>query len=71
MKILKLKPTDEEVKRYAVSYMEGRGSFEYCRNVLEVLNKRAKALVEEVDQQGTGEKGGSEGVLKILEKMIV
>jgi geranylgeranyl diphosphate synthase type 3 len=65
--ILKLKPEDEQVKRYAVSYMEGTGSFEYCRKVLITLTERARRLVDELDD---GEKKGK-GVLKILDKLTV
>lgn len=67
LNILKQKTDDEQVKRYAVSYMEGTGSFEYCRKVLATLMDRARRLVEELDE---GEKKGR-GVLKILDKMTV
>ena len=69
LNILKQKPTDEVIKRYAVKYMESCGSFEYCKKVLATLNERAKRLVEEVD--AVGKSGNSGGVLKILEKMVV
>jgi geranylgeranyl diphosphate synthase, type III len=69
LNILKQKTTDEEVKRYAVKYMEITGSFEYCKKVLETLGERARKLVAEVQAQGEGGKGGA--VLKILEKMVV
>ncbi|PMD44932.1 geranylgeranyl pyrophosphate synthase-like protein [Hyaloscypha variabilis F] len=65
--ILKQKPEDEQVKRYAVSYMEKTGSFEYCRKVLATLTERARLLVEELDD---GQKKGK-GVLKILDKFSV
>ena len=67
LNILKQKPDDEQVKRYAVSYMEGTGSFEYCRKVLATLTERATILIEELDDGG---KKGKE-VLKILNKMTV
>lgn len=67
LNILKQKTDDEQVKRYAVSYMEGTSSFEYCRKVLATLLDRARRLVEELDE---GEKKGR-GVLKILDKMTV
>jgi geranylgeranyl diphosphate synthase, type III len=67
LNILKQKTDDEQVKRYAVSYMEGTGSFEYCRKVLSTLMERARRLVEELDE---GSKKGK-GVLKILDKMSV
>lgn len=63
--ILKQRSTDEEVKRYAVSYMEGTGSFRYCRAVLKGLGERARKMVAEVDAD-VGEGGG---VLEILGKM--
>jgi geranylgeranyl diphosphate synthase type 3 len=65
--ILKLKPEDEQVKRYAVKYMENTGSFEYCRKILTTLTARARRLVEELDD---GESRGK-GVLKILDKLTV
>jgi geranylgeranyl diphosphate synthase type 3 len=67
LNILKQKTDDEQVKKYAVSYMEGTGSFEYCRKVLETLTERARKLVEDLDDGGT--KGAR--VLNILNKMAV
>jgi geranylgeranyl diphosphate synthase type 3 len=66
---LKQKPEDEQVKKYAVSYMEGTGSFEYCRKVLATLTERARSLVEELDGGDAAKKG--KGVLKILDKLTV
>lgn len=72
LNIIKQKPNDDEVKKYAVRYMENTGSFEYCRNVLETLEVRARKLVAEVDAQdgevGIGKAGA---VLKILENMAI
>lgn len=68
LNILKQKTDDEQVKRYAVQYMDGTGSFEYCRKVLSTLTERARRLVEELDEGGNN-KGN--GVLKILDKMSV
>ena len=65
--ILKQRSTDEEVKKYAVAYMERTGSFQYCREVLKGLEHRARKMVRELDA-GAGE---GEGVLKILSKMAV
>lgn len=67
LNILKQKTEEEQVKRYAVSYMEGTGTFEYCRKVLNTLTERAKLLVGELD--GGGKKGT--GVIDILDKMAV
>ncbi|KAG4440887.1 geranylgeranyl diphosphate synthase 1 [Cadophora sp. M221] len=82
LNILKQKTDDEQVKRYAVSYMEGTGSFEYCRKVLGTLTERARVLVGDLDGVGAvggvGEKNGNgivngsgSGVLNILDKMAV
>ena len=67
LNILKQKTDDKQVKRYAVKYMEGTGTFEYCRKVLETLMQRARRLVEELDDGGNKGKG----VLRILEKMEI
>jgi geranylgeranyl diphosphate synthase type 3 len=67
LNILKQRSTDEEVKRYAVSYMERTGSFKYCRKVLGELLEKASNLVEEMD----GGKGEGAGVLAILGMMNV
>jgi geranylgeranyl diphosphate synthase type 3 len=79
LNILKQKTTDEEVKRYAVKYMESKGSFEYCKKVLKTLGERARKLVAKVEGEGEGEgeceneeEGGKgSGVLMILEKMAI
>ncbi|KAK3672433.1 geranylgeranyl pyrophosphate synthetase [Recurvomyces mirabilis] len=68
--ILKQKTENEEVKRYAVAYLEKCGSFAYSRRVLRGLTKKALGLVEGVDLRLGGE-GKGEGVRGILEKMRV
>ncbi|KAJ9618622.1 geranylgeranyl pyrophosphate synthetase [Taxawa tesnikishii (nom. ined.)] len=65
--ILKQKTKDEEVKRYAVSYMERMGSFSYTRKVLRGLTRKALALVDELD---AGRDKG-DAIRLILEKMKV
>jgi len=65
--ILKQKTRDEEVKRYAVAYMEKTGSFSYTRKVMRGLTKRALALVDELEQ---GRESGA-GIRGILEKLRV
>lgn len=67
LNILKQKTNDEQVKKYAVSYMESTGSFEYCRKILRELTERAKKLLEELDE---GDNKGM-AVLKILDKLAV
>jgi geranylgeranyl diphosphate synthase type 3 len=66
--ILKQKPSDEEVKRYAVSYMERMGSFAYTRKVLAVLEQKALRLVRESELLVGGEEGtkGAEKIKGIL-----
>ncbi|KAI9835050.1 MAG: geranylgeranyl diphosphate synthase 1 [Sarea resinae] len=63
--ILKQRTQDDEVKKYAVSYMERTGSFEYTRKVLRSLVERAKEMVEMVD----GGMGAGRGVGAILERI--
>jgi geranylgeranyl diphosphate synthase type 3 len=67
LNILKQKTDNEEIKRYAVAYMESTGSFEYTRNVLKVLIERARKMTDELDEG----RGKSEGVHKILDKMVI
>ena len=65
--ILKQKTQDEEVKKYAVSYMERTGSFTYTRRVLRGLTKKAMALIEEVDAG----RGKTERIREILERLRI
>jgi len=65
--ILKQKTADVQVKRYADTYMESTGSFEYTRQVIATLVERARKLTLELD----GGRGKSEGIMKILDKMSV
>lgn len=67
LNILKQKTTSEEVKRYAVSYMESTGSFDYTRRVLAVLVERARKMIDEIDEG----RGRSKGVHRILDKMAI
>ena len=67
LNILRQKTTDEEVKRYAVKYMEGTGSFEYTRRVVDVLIQRARKMADEIDD-GRGKAGG---VHQILDRMVI
>ncbi|EHY61264.1 geranylgeranyl pyrophosphate synthetase [Exophiala dermatitidis] len=65
--ILKQKPTDVEVKKYAVQYMEGTGSFEYTKKIIQELKHKAGALIAEMD----GGSGKGQEVKVILDKMDV
>jgi len=65
--ILKQKTKDEEVKRYAVKYMENTGSFEYCRKVVRELRGKANKLIEDLD----GGSGSAVALRGILDKMDI
>ena len=67
LNILKQKTTDDEVKRYAVKYMEGTGSFEYCRLILRDLNEKAMVMIDKLD----GGLGHGAGLKILLDKMAV
>jgi geranylgeranyl diphosphate synthase type 3 len=62
LNILRQKTENEEVKRYAVAYMESTGSFDYTKKVLEVLIARARRMADEVDE-GRGRAQGVHGIL--------
>ena len=68
--ILKQKTMDEEVKKYAIGYMERTGSFIYTRGVLKELTDRALQLVDDMEV-GEPTRGVGDGVRAILEKMRV
>lgn len=65
--ILKQKTRDDEVKRYAMAYMEKTGSFSYTRKILRGLTKRALALLDEMEEG----RDKAEGIRGLLEKMRV
>ncbi|KAG7288551.1 farnesyltranstransferase [Staphylotrichum longicolle] len=67
MNILRQKTENEEVKRYAVAYMQSTGSFEYTRKVLDVLIARARRMTDEVDEG----RGKAEGMHRILDRMVI
>ncbi|RKF80529.1 Geranylgeranyl pyrophosphate synthase [Golovinomyces cichoracearum] len=67
LNILKQKTNDEQVKRYALSYMESTHSFEYCRNVLATLMEKARILIADIDDGGNQ----GQGILNILERMAI
>lgn len=47
--ILRQKTQDEEVKRYAISYMESTDSFGYTQKVVRDLHGRALTLIDEIE----------------------
>lgn len=65
--ILKQKTTDDGVKRYAVSFMESTGSFEYCRRKLRELKSKAISMIEIVETTA----GHGVNIRKILDNMDV
>ncbi|KAL2140292.1 hypothetical protein VTI28DRAFT_4009 [Corynascus sepedonium] len=67
LNILRQRTENEEVKRYAVRYMESTGSFDYTRKVLDVLIERARRMTDEVDDG----RGKAEGIHKILDRMVI
>ncbi|RAK72420.1 FPP/GGPP synthase family protein [Aspergillus fijiensis CBS 313.89] len=67
LSILKQKTTDEEVKRYAVTYMEQTGSFAHTRDVVRELRDKALALITEIDGHGACDDGAM--VRAILNKI--
>lgn len=70
--ILKQKTTDEEVKRYAVRYLEEKGSFEYSKGVIEGLRGKAEKLISEVEEAlGEDAKEGAEGLRGLLARLVV
>jgi geranylgeranyl diphosphate synthase type 3 len=70
--ILKQKTRDDQVKRYAVNYMDSVGSFAYTRKVVAQLRDKALAQVDTLEaalDAGSGEKSG-EGVRSILNRIV-
>ncbi|OJJ62754.1 hypothetical protein ASPSYDRAFT_129558 [Aspergillus sydowii CBS 593.65] len=71
--ILRQKTKDEEVKRYALQYMESTGSFKHTQNVVRELRGRALQLIDEIENSGSGKRpegqGDGEMVRAILNKI--
>ena len=65
--ILKQKTENEEVKRYAVKYMQDMGSFEYSKKRIMELKQKAVAMIDAMDEGS----GGGRGVRIFLDKMDV
>lgn len=70
--ILKQKTTDEEVKRYAVRYLEEKGSFEYSKKVIGELRLKAEALIHEIER-GLGQDGveGADALRAVLARLVL
>ena len=70
--ILKQKTTDEEVKRYAVKYLEEKGSFEYSRKIIIELRQKSEELVSEVERTiGPGGLEGAQALRMVLERLVL
>ncbi|KJZ71104.1 Geranylgeranyl pyrophosphate synthase [Hirsutella minnesotensis 3608] len=65
--ILRQRTSDEQVKRYAVSYMEQTGSFAYTRTILTALIERARDMVFDIDAG----RGRTDSILRVIAKMVV
>lgn len=59
MNILRQKTKDEEVKRFAVSYMERMGSFEHSKDSINDLKERAFKIIADLEKHAGGETGSS------------
>lgn len=70
--ILKQKTADEEVKRYAVRYLDEKGSFEYSKGVIAGLRAKADVLIGEVETAlGEDARDGAEGLRRIMARLTV
>lgn len=70
--ILKQKTTDEEVKRYALKYMESKGSFDYSKKVIDELRGKTEGLVRAIEH-GLGDEGtqGAEALRMMLGRLVL
>jgi geranylgeranyl diphosphate synthase type 3 len=70
--ILKQKTEDDDVKRYAVRYLEQKGSFEYSKGVVDSLRGKAEKLIAEIETAlGEEAKEGAEGLRRLLARLVV
>lgn len=70
--ILKQKTTDEEVKKYALRYMESKGSFEYSKSVVAELRAKVEDHVQRIERV-LGEEGreGAEALRVMLGRLVL
>ncbi|KAF1921374.1 geranylgeranyl pyrophosphate synthetase [Ampelomyces quisqualis] len=70
--ILKQKTNDEEVKRYALRYMEQQGSFEYSARVIDELRAKTEELVRGIeDGMGAEGRSGAEALRGTLGRLVL
>jgi geranylgeranyl diphosphate synthase type 3 len=70
--ILKQKTTDEEVKKYALRYMESKGSFDYSKSVIAELRGKVEDHVKRIERV-LGEEGreGAEALRIMLGRLVL
>ncbi|KAL4915918.1 isoprenoid synthase domain-containing protein [Aspergillus aurantiobrunneus] len=63
--ILRQKTKDDEVKRYALQYMESTGSFKHTQKVVRELRAKALQLIDEIETSGSGKRpeGHNDGAM--------
>ncbi|EED14438.1 polyprenyl-diphosphate synthase, putative [Talaromyces stipitatus ATCC 10500] len=64
--ILKQKPREDDIKRYALACMESTKSFDYTRDVVKKLKTEALSTIQGLEKQGLAE---NIGIRKILARM--
>jgi geranylgeranyl diphosphate synthase type 3 len=70
--ILKQKTTDEEVKRYALRYMESKGSFEYSKGVIGELRSKTDDHVRNIERElGQDGREGAEALRAMLARLVL
>ncbi|ORY17126.1 isoprenoid synthase domain-containing protein [Clohesyomyces aquaticus] len=71
--ILKQKTTDEEVKRYAVKYLEKMGSFEYSKKVIGELTDKSLELIRSIEGGLSAEEGreGGEALRAVVGRLCL
>ena len=65
--ILKQKTDNEEIKKYAVKYMQDMGSFEYSRKTIRELKAKALTMIDAMDETNSA----STGLRIILDKLDI
>ncbi|KAL6151696.1 geranylgeranyl pyrophosphate synthetase [Exserohilum turcicum] len=70
--ILKQKTTDDQVKSYALGYMESKGSFEYSKGVIAELRAKTDEHVSRIEAiLGDEGRGGADALRAMLERLVL
>lgn len=64
--MLRQKPKEDDIKRYALSYMESTKSFDYTRDFVRILNEEASRMIDDFEREGLCH---NVGLRKILARM--